>query len=225
MAETYQERFQRRLDDYARDYKIDELNQSNDRAQLYLLINAELLLEAYQEKIEEIVASEDLLEKANELKKLSDLMRDGAEAVRKNQQLLAIDRKTRKSEESDDFAGWLRGIKREAKKFVDERLLKIYCKDCKVLVGRWSAVHDHTSYRVSVQCSQCKRYVETRREGRDVWFDMKNDSDWRKKYPVEIVNASSDTGFTADTLKEAYDLEDEFIIGGEEFSGAINETT
>jgi len=215
-SKTYNERFDQRLADYNRDYKIDELNQSNDAAQLRLLINAELTLEAYQYKIEEIIGSEDLIDKANELKKISDLMRDTAETIRKPTQTLAIDRKTRKSEETDLFAGWLRGIKREASNFVEDRLLKIYCKDCKVMVGRWSAVHDHTAFEVKVRCSHCAKWVIAKREDKDIGFDLKNDSDWRRKYPVEIINPTSKSGFSADSFSEVVD--DEYIIEGGEFT-------
>jgi hypothetical protein len=212
---AFKDKFQDRMAAYERDYRIDELNQSNDRAQLHMLINAELTLEAFQEKIEDIIASENLVEKASDLKKLSDLMRDTTETVRKIQQTLAIDRKTRKSEETDNFAAWLRGIKREAKQFMDDRLLKVYCKNCKVMVGRWSAVHEHTAFEVRVQCSQCKKWAIAKRDERDIWFDLKADSEWRRKYPVEIVNAQDKEGFSADTLTEHLGDDNEFVIEGD----------
>lgn len=217
---NYQDRFKQRLDDYNRDYKIDELNQSNDFAQLKLLINAELTLEAYQTKIEEIIGSEDLIDKANELKKISDLMRDTAETIRKIQQTLAIDRKTRKSEETDNFAGWLRGIKREAANFLEDRLIKLYCKDCKIMVGRWSAVHDHTAFEVKTRCSQCQKWVIAKREDKDIWFDLKNDAEWRRKYPVEILSPTTKEGFNADSFTEI--VEDEFIIDGGDLTNGAN---
>jgi hypothetical protein len=212
MTENYTGKFQQRLDDYARDYRIDELNQSNDRAALHSLIGAELMLEALQKEVERIVSEENLIEKASEVKKLSDLIRDMTTTVTTIQRTLAIDRKTRKSEETDNFAGWLRATKQAAKKFIEDRMVKIYCPDCKVMVGRYSPVHHHTAFKIITECSQCGKGVRANRDSRDIWFDLARDSEWRRKYPVEIINPSTKQGFNPQSIGAA--VEDEFVIEG-----------
>jgi NH3-dependent NAD+ synthetase len=53
----YEEKFKQKLDAYAKDYRVEELNQSNDKAQLRMLISAELMLEAIEKEIQNIIAS------------------------------------------------------------------------------------------------------------------------------------------------------------------------
>jgi hypothetical protein len=209
----YEEKFKQKLDAYAKDYRVEELNQSNDKAQLRMLISAELMLEAIEKEIQNIIASENLIDKANEVKKLSDLVKDTAATITTGQRTLAIDRKTRKSEETDSVAAYIRGLKRDAKQFLEDRLIKIYCMDCKVLCGRFSPVHDHTAFQAAVQCSQCKKWARANRIERDIWFDLKKDSEWRRKYPVEIVPPSAKEGFNPGDL--AADVEDEYTIEGD----------
>lgn len=172
------------------------------------------MLEALQAEVERIISSEDLIDKANEVKKLSDLIRDATENIMKIQRTLAIDRKTRKTDETDNFAGWLRGIKREAKKFVDDRLVKLYCPDCNVMIMRLSAVHDHTGFKVEAECSQCGKTARARREAKDIWFDLKKDAEWRRAHPVEIVPPDTKKTFSSDSMDHVITEEDELIIDG-----------
>lgn len=213
----YEEKFKQKLDAYARDYHVEELNASNDRAQLRMLISAELMLEAIEREIQHIIVSEDLIDKANEIKKLSDLVKDTAVTITNAQKTLAIDRKTRKSEETDSVAAYIRSLKRDAKQFLEDRLIKIYCLDCKVLCARFSPVHDHTAFQAAIQCSQCKKWIRANRAEKDIWFDMKKDSEWRRKYPVEIVPPSTKQGFVPGDL--VADIEDDLIIeGGDQYT-------
>lgn len=210
---TYKEKFQERLDAYTRDFQVDQLNNSNDQAQLHMLISAELMLRSLQEEIERIVGEENLVEKASDIKKLSDLIRDTTNSTMAIQKTLGIDRKTRKNEETDSVAGYIRSLKREAKNFLDERMLRLYCPTCKVMTGRFSAVHKHTKFKVSVECSQCGKMTQAHREGKDVWFDLGKDAAWRKQYPVEIILPSNKEGFTSSDFTA--ELDDEVIIDGD----------
>lgn len=206
---SYDERFQQKLEDYKKNYNVESLNESNDRTLLHILIRTELMLEGLQSKVTEIMEGEDLLNQATELKKLSDLIRDATENVTKIQRTLAIDRKTRKTEETDSVAEFVRALKRNAKNFVDQRMTRVYCPDCKVSVFRFSPVHDHTSYRVEAECSQCGKIIRAHRKERDIWFDVK-DAGWRKKYPAEIVQASGKGGFSSEDFTVG--IQDDVII-------------
>ncbi len=198
-------RIQERLDLYRRDYDIEALNESNDKALLMTLIRSEIILENVQNEIQNITSvGDDFLEEADRLKKLFDLQRDMMQQITKAQQALSIDRRTRKSEQSNSVADYIRVIKREAFNFLDKRLIKVYCPDCKVMVGRYAPVHDHTAFIVSTECSQCSKAVRAHREARDIWFDVK-DADWRREYKAEIVQPTLRSGFNAsiiDTLAD-----------------------
>jgi len=207
----FERRFQERLALYERDFDLSTLNQSSDKGLLDALIRQELLLENLQVSLQQITEDEsiDLLNKMSDIKKFSDLIRDGTTSVTTLQRTLSIDRKTRKSDTVDSVADHIKKIKKEAAIFLDKRLHKIYCPDCKVMVGRFSPVHDHTAFVVSVECSQCGRLVRMHREARDIWFDVK-DADWRRKYNAEIVQPTKKRGFQPPS--EQVDTPDNVVI-------------
>ena len=76
--------------------------------------------------------------------------------------------------------------------YLDRISIFVYCPDCQVMVSRFIPVHEHTEFRTEWQCSQCKKFVVVNRKERDVFFDLREDSKWRKKYPIEIVQASKE---------------------------------
>lgn len=202
-------RINERLELYRRDFDVDSLNSSNDRAMLMTLIRCEIILENVQDEITDITsAGSDFLEEADKLKKLFDLQRDMMGQITKAQQTLSIDRRTRKTEQTSSVAEYIRELKREATQFLDKRLIRVYCPDCKVLVGRYGPAHDHTAFVVATECSQCHKAVRAHRETNDIWFDVR-DADWRRAYQADIVQPRLRTGFHArstDTVPVADDL-------------------
>lgn len=205
-----EKRIQDRLDLYRQDYDVDSLNESNDKALLMTLIRSEIILENVQMEISNITSQgSDFLEEADRLKKLFDLQRDMMQQITKAQQALSIDRKTRKSEQSNSVADYIRVIKREAYNFLEKRLVKIYCPDCKVMVARYSPIHDHTAFIVSTECNQCGKAVRAVREARDIWFDVR-DAEWRRSYAAEIVQPTMRSEFSPKVLTE--DIENDVII-------------
>lgn len=180
-------RFEEKLEEYRKNYRVDELNDANDRTLLHIMIKTELMIEDLQSGIRELM-TEDIMQSAGDLKKLSDLLRDSTNTITTLQKTLAIDRKTRKDEESSNVIDYINSLRRAASDFVDERLVKMYCPTCNVMVGRFSPVHGHTALSVSFQCSQCKKMVRIRRDERDTMYDIKaSDRQWREAYRAEIV--------------------------------------
>ena len=209
MKKTHEHRFQERLEEYAKFYQVGALNDANDKTLLHTAIKQELLMEDLQDRMEEIVNDDNGID-AGELKKLADLLRDGIKTITDVQKALGIDRKTRMAEESDTAAEYILFLKREAKNFLDKRLVKVYCKKCKVMVGRFSPVHDHTAYTVSFACSQCGKNVTMQRNAKDIFFDVK-DADWRRKHPAEIIQANEKSaGFDPEELTA--DIEDDVVL-------------
>jgi hypothetical protein len=186
---TFEDRFQEKLEKYARNYRIEDLNDANDRTLLDIMIKTELMIEDFQAKIKDLMA-EDILSSASDLKKLADLLRDATGTITTVQKTLAIDRKTRKDEESGSVIDYINSLKKAAADFVEERLTKVHCPTCNVMVGRFSPVHGHTSFLVSFQCSQCQKMIRVRRDEKDTMYDIKpSDREWRKKYRAEVVQA------------------------------------
>lgn len=204
--EQYELRIRERLQAYEKDYKIEDLNGSNDRTLLMILVRSELLLEDLQHQLQVVIVPEgdnfDIMTQASEIKKLSDLVRDLTNQVTSVQKTLDIDRKSRKKDSEASAADYIRTLKKNAKEFLDQRVTVIMCPDCNVRVGRVFPVHDHTAYRFEVQCSQCHRMVIAKRDEQDIWFDIK-DAEWRRAYPAEVVQPEKKRGFNPRVLHDA----------------------
>lgn len=184
------QRFNDKLEQYKKEYDIDDINDANDISTLYILIRTELMVDAMQKKMQELI-DVDMVDNASDIKKLADLLRDAIETSRKLQQVLGIDRRTRREkEDSMDVASYIRFIKHEASKFLENRLKKVYCDDCKVLVGRYSSAFSFNAYSVSFQCNQCKKMVTVEREEKDYMFDI-DDKEWRT-YKAEVIQPSTE---------------------------------
>lgn len=183
------EQFEQRLLEkkalYAKNFRIEDLNDANDASTLDNMLKTEIMIDDLQAEIQQLM-SEGAVSNASNIKKLADLLRDATATINTLQRLLAIDRKTRKDEESGSVADYINGLKKVALKFVEKRMIKIYCKECKIMVARYSAVHDHTSFTIETQCSQCKKMIKLSRQEKDVLFDVA-DADWRRRFRATVV--------------------------------------
>lgn len=182
---TFEEKFKAKLESYSKSFRVEDLNDANDRSTLHIMIKTEIMIDDLQQQVQELMDL-DPVEHVNSIKKLSDLLRDATNTITNLQRTLSIDRKTRKTEETASVADYIRSLKREAKNFMDQRIVKVYCTACKVMVGRLYPVHDHTAFSASFECSQCHKLIRARREQKDILFDIK-DAEWRRKYSPEIV--------------------------------------
>jgi hypothetical protein len=170
-----QTRFQEILADYSARYDLETLNSPNDRANLDVLINNQVIVERFQAEL--LSMTEDgALDNIESIQKIGNAMRDMIERNLQIERALALDRKTRKSEASDSIGSYITNLKLTAQNFLEKRLIKIYCPDCKVLVARFSPVMEHTAFHFETQCSQCnKRITATRKaESEGVFFDIKD---------------------------------------------------
>lgn len=182
---TFEEKLAVKRAAYAKAFRVDDLNDANDLSTLDILLKTEIMVDDLQAQIQELM-SDNPVEQATNIKKLADLLRDAGNMILAYQKTLSIDRKTRKTEETASVADYIRALKRDAREFMDQRIVKVYCPDCKVMVGRLFPVHDHTAFNASFQCDQCNKVIRARREERDIFFDIR-DASWRRKYSPEIV--------------------------------------
>jgi hypothetical protein len=179
-------RFQEILQHYSEKYDIETLNSPNDKANLDMLINNQIIVENLQAQLLDL--STDSVANISEIQKISNAMRDLIERSLQIERALALDRKTRKSENSDSIASYITDLKVTAQNFIEKRLIKVYCPDCKILVARFAPAMKHTAYYFESQCSQCnKRVTLTRKSEKEgPLFDIK-DYRWRKQYLYEVV--------------------------------------
>lgn len=192
---------------YAKVYRIDELNEANDQSTLDMMLKTELMIEDLQQQIQDLM-SDSPVDQANNIKKLHDLLRDAGTMILAYQKTLSIDRRTRKTEETASVADYIRGLKRDAKEFMDQRIIRVYCQSCKIMVGRIFPVHDHTAFACSFECNQCHKLIRARREQRDVLFDVR-DADWRKQYKPEVIQAKR-SKFATESIAD----QDELVLLG-----------
>lgn len=182
----FKQRYDKLWAEYADSYDLSSLNQANDKSNLEMIIRNAVLIEVLQEKVIEL-AEDDAAGNIMEIKKISDSARDLTDRNILLERQLGIDRKSRKKDSETTTGEYILMLKEAAQEFIEQRMVKVYCPDCKILVGRISPVHEHTSFYSSFQCSQCRKLAAAIRETRDVFFDLvKDDREWRRKYPVEI---------------------------------------
>lgn len=203
---TFEDKLTVKRDNYAKTFRIDELNDANDLSTLMIMLKTEVMIDDLQRQIQDLM-DEDPVGNAGNVKKLHDLLRDAGTMIVTYQKTLAIDRKTRKSEETASVADYIRTLKRDAKDFLEQRIIRVYCQSCKIMVGRIFPVHEHTAFACSFECSQCHKMIRARREQRDILFDVK-DAQWRRKYAPEVIQAKK--------LKasELADETDEIVLDG-----------
>lgn len=202
----YKDRIDRKFKEYEENFDLDGINAANDRALLNILINQEVIVESLQEQMSTMVINGGVLTgDAGDLKKLADLLRDATQTITSIQKTLGIDRKARRAEQEESPADYVKKLLSASRSFADKKIKKLYCPRCKVMVGRYAAVHDHTEFSVAFQCSQCNKHIRANRKGKDVLFDVK-DASWRKKYKAEIVPAKKTTTRTYDEELEMEEL-------------------
>lgn len=172
------------LAEYREKYDVDSIQNPNDKANLETMIRNQLLIIKLQDRLDTIADNVDV--DPVEVKKVLDSIVALSQTNMQYEKTLGIDRKTRKTEQVESFPDYLIAIKRIGRDFLEQRLTRVRCKKCDILVGRISAVYDTTEFSAAFQCPQCKKFITITRKERDVFFDVKN-ADWRRKYPMEVV--------------------------------------
>lgn len=179
-------RYDEILADYKARYDLDDIDSPNDRSNLNSLIRNQILIETMHNRLDTVLEEEDILDKIGDIKKLQDGLRDLQEKNIELERVLAIDRKSRKKDNQSSLSDYIIELKKMSSEFLRDRVTYMFCPDCMVMVGRFLAVHDHTHFRVEVKCSQCDKFVYAERNQKDVFFDLKEKSEWRKKHPVIV---------------------------------------
>lgn len=176
--------------EYEQKYDLSSMDTANDRQNLELLIRSAIIGRKLLDRAELLVNGIDDDTDILSIKKLLDAVRDTIEKNLSIERQLGIDRKSRKKDNETTGAQYIAFLKQEAKAFLEQRMIKVYCSDCNIMVGRVLPVHSHTAYNTAFQCSQCGSYAVTARKENDVFHDLvASDREWRKKYPVEIRRA------------------------------------
>jgi hypothetical protein len=172
------------------------------------MIRNQMIIEKLQSQLQDLTDQDEIDPIA--VKKMLDSLVALSESNVVYERTLGIDRKTRKQESAESTADYIAGLKQRAKEWLDSesRIVKVYCKACSIMVGRISGVYETTAYFAEFQCPQCKKKIVVTRKERDVFFDVK-DSQWRRKYPIEVEQAKRLVAPTFDEIPNDIELEDQ----------------
>lgn len=199
-------RFDEILKDYSDKYDLATLSSPNDKANLEMLINNQIIVESVQAKLQELT-QDDPVDNIDMIQRLSSSLKDIIERNLQLERALALDRKTRNQNSSESVAEYIVSLKQTAQEFLEKRLVRLYCPNCKILLARFSVMHDHSAFTLKVNCNQCNKYVTAEREEKDIFFDIK-DSGWRKKHRYSVKGSKTSGSDTSD-------IEDDVVLGDE----------
>lgn len=202
---TKNKEFDRIMLQYREKYDVDSLENPNDLANLETMIRNQLLIEQLQDRLDDLINADKL--DPIEVKKILDSIVALSQTNVQYERTLGIDRKTRKQQQAESVVDYIIKLKQLAREFMDSdrRLTRVMCKNCKIMVGRISGVYETTEYSAGFQCPQCKKHITITRKERDVFFDVKN-ADWRRKYPMEIIQPKRSKN------APELDIEDDIIL-------------
>jgi len=213
-----EKRFLEKWDRYRKAFNVENLNDANDKTGLDLIINFEINIEDLQNQVDIMIEDAKNDGKLDPMgaRKIFDIINMLTTQIRALQTTLGIDRATRQKTEAENIEAYIKMLKNESKNYIDQRIQKIYCPDCHVMVGRFIPVHKHTAYKLEFQCSQCKKMIKEIRKERDTLFDLPEDEQkWRTKHRAKIIPIKRRKEKTYKIREESSDNKDDIIIEAE----------
>lgn len=194
---------------FAADYDLSSLNSSNDKSNLEQLLRFTIANEDLANELNNLIGG-GASANVQDIVKISGAIDTLSTKCLALEKQLGIDRKTRRAENDvESVAEYIKELKLQSRDFLEQRLTKVYCPDCKVMVMRFAPVHEHTKFSVECECSQCGKMVRAKRDSKDVLFDIApKDRAWRQKHPVVIEHPKKNASDEVDSE------DDELTIGG-----------
>ncbi len=172
--------FQRIYKEYEQEYDLTGLNKANDKLALEQLIANQLLIQRWQRELRDVV---DPIEVQKRTQAIAILIRSCQDIERQ----LRIDRKSRVGDSDMSVTHYIAALQEHAKQFLDERIQRLYCPRCNVLVFRYAPVHDHTSFLIETTCASCGQAVRLHRSAKGELDDLPpSDREWRYRHPVVV---------------------------------------
>lgn len=168
---------QEKLDQYLKEYDLDDMNTTNDMAALRQMCQLEVNMENLLKSISEIKKPSD---SPQEYKALTTAYKDASRAWMDLQTELGINKKKRKSETDETPLSYIERLKKDAKKYMDRRLKKVICKDCGMLIAKYCVYVEEKGergaiaykdielekikYSFKVECPKCFKMIEVSQE-------------------------------------------------------------
>ena len=152
--EELEERVQENLDEMAEDYDLDDMK-ANDRLQLRALALAEMQL-ADLEKATYYIRQNVTQNNVIMIEKLNNTMSKLRSDISKISDDLQLTRRIRKQSQEANVISYIEDIKTRARKFYKERMLYVFCPECKFLLSTiWLLYPDQEHNEIHLECEHC----------------------------------------------------------------------
>jgi hypothetical protein len=153
--EMLEARVEEGLAELSDDYDMEDMK-SNDMIQIRALVLAQIQLEdlektAFSQRQNVDSQSVQILEKVNRI--LGGLRRDISDISND----LQLTRKIRKQSKEASVIHALKDLKSKAHRFYKERMLYVFCPECKMLLSTiWLNYSDESINNIELKCNRCK---------------------------------------------------------------------
>ena len=148
-----------KLSDFDDDYDLSDLK-INDRLVLRNLIRAIITLEDLENEFyalrKDISNSNILL-----LDRLSKVMNHLRRDISDMQDDLKLTRRIRKESQEENFATYLENLQEKARKFYRQKMLYIFCPECKRLLSTVWLLQTEANNVLNLECSNCSNKFAT----------------------------------------------------------------
>lgn len=159
----FERRIKSELAKFEKDYDVSDLK-INDNLTMRALIQSMIALEDYeqltwrlQRELKGDNNTNDIMSKIDKLEKIKIGLREG---ISRMQDDLKISRKIRKSEREDSVISVIADLKERSKKFYDKKFARVFCPDCKLLLGSvWTLYSDNPNNKFWFYCKRCDKRV------------------------------------------------------------------
>lgn len=131
--EEFEKRIGRKLDEFSKDYDVENLK-ANDLLTLRTLAQAYITLEDYEHLYYNMRSQGLDLSMIIEFKNLSDMMSTLRSDISKMQTDLGISRKSRKGEKEETVISELERLKTAARTFYEQKMFYVFCPKCNTLL-------------------------------------------------------------------------------------------
>lgn len=149
----FEQRIQRKIDEFGEDYDLDDLK-ANDKLTLRGLAQAYITLEDLENYTYKVrfggIEDGDIvkLEKINAM--MSALRRD----ISSMQNDLKITRRVRKGDKEESVINYIEDLKQKAKKFYKEKMSYILCPKCNLLLATVWTMYPEGKNKITLTCNR-----------------------------------------------------------------------
>jgi len=153
-SEELEQRIEKKLAEFERDYDLSELK-INDWDALRALIQAHLTLEDYEQFLFKIRSDSLTENRILSMDKLHRVMSDLRSDISKLQGDLSITRKNRKADQDASLEDYIQSLKEKAKKFYESKMSYIFCEKCSMLLATtWVLYGKEEGNKVILICNR-----------------------------------------------------------------------